>query len=171
MPTPRDIVKLARDLSAQSEATVTQALQGFDVETKIAVRHQLSAQAEERRIQATMATDQYGPPGRMATDLSVYRPGLSEMDRLLIKLGTDLSGDQRLTERELDERLTDVGITDPTERIAIKSELIARKLIPQPRPTVQAVREMSAKADERPTGRVLKDPHTGRDLVLQGVSW
>jgi hypothetical protein len=105
-------VKLAHDLAGQSDRTITAALQPFDVETKIAVRHQIAAQAEERRISASLATDQYGPPGRMATDTVAYRPGLTEMDRLLLKLGTDLSGYQRLTERELDEKLRDAGITD-----------------------------------------------------------
>jgi hypothetical protein len=166
--TPRQVTTLAHDLAGRSETAITEALQArhLSPEEKIAVRHQMQAQAVDRRISASLATDRALTIGRMATDTVAYPPGMSEIDRLLTKLGADLSGYRRLTERELDAKLTEAGITDPTERIAIKTELISRKLIPQPRPTLQAGRDLRAAAAPRPKGQILRDA-TGTPLVLR----
>jgi hypothetical protein len=158
----KDLAASAANKRLRSERDINRWLQEqgiSDPETRIGLKVQLMAQG-------ALATDQAGPYGRLATEDVAYRPGLSEMDRLLVKLGTDLSSYQGLTERELDDKLTTAGITDPERRIAIKHELVTRRLIPQPRPTLRATRNMTAAA-ERPQGKVLLDPRTGQPAVLQ----
>jgi hypothetical protein len=173
--TPRDLVKLSRDLAGKSETVIREALQHrhLSPEEKIAVRHSIEACRTERRLSASLATDQH-PGSRLATDTQVYAPGLSEIDRMLARLvqvGARLGGATQYTDAEVSAFLERAGFTDPTEKIAVRHELMVRGYIRPTRPSMQASRtfEISAAA-ERPRGKVLRDAD-GRLRVLRGSSW
>lgn len=155
---------------------ITAALQRLhlDPETKIAVRHQIQAQAVERRMSAQgLATDQGLTFGELATDRHQHQPETpplgAEMRALYRKARLDPS--RAYSQAEVDQALADSGL-DVTSRIALKTELAMRQQVRASGVRqVQAGRDLRAAAERpRPTGQVLRDPD-GRPRVLRSHPW
>jgi hypothetical protein len=149
--TPRQVAKLAQDLSGKSEAAVDEALRTrhLDPSTKIAVKREVAATAQRQTIAARLATDdaQWHPAEQPMQSLT-------EVERLMQRAG--LRPGMTYTEADIDEGCRLAGIVDPTERLGIKLEAEQRGML-KPRRAAEDSRRlygMSASA-ERPKGNML----------------
>jgi hypothetical protein len=167
MMSPRELVKLAHDLSGKSDQAIDEALRvrHLDPSTKIAVKHEIAATAQQR----TMAA-------RLSTDDAEWHPGeqpmqpLNEIERLMSKAG--LQPTQQYSVADIQEACRRAGIEDPSHKLAIKLEAEQRGML-KPRYGAQERarlygKSMQASADERPARKqVLRDPSTGKAAVLR----
>jgi hypothetical protein len=168
--TPRDVSRLAQDLATCPERTIEAALQArhLDPAERAAVKIEIDACRAEKRISASgLATDQTLAPGHMHTDTTAPRdmaPLGPEMRALFRKARIDPS--RSYSQAELNDAL-DRSELDPASRIAIKVQMAEMGQQRASRATVQATRDMSARA-ERPRGsKILLDPVTRQPAVLR----
>jgi len=171
MLTPRDIAKWGRDLSGRSDAAVDAALQSLhcDSTERAAVRIEIDACRAETRISASLATDQNYPPGTLATDVSRHTPEMAplspELRALFRKAQLETTG-RSYSQMEVEDLLTKCQM-GPTERIAVKAEMLERGWLRAATARhVRASWDLQASA-ERPRGQVLRDPRTGQPAVLR----
>jgi hypothetical protein len=163
--TLRELQRLVKDLHGKSAQAVDQALrdQRLDPTERIAVKREMAATAHQR-LHAR---------GEMAHDHAEWRPDRpmapqSEVERLLTKIGVDLSGYKGYTEPEMDALLQQAGIADPTQRIALKFEAESRGLLRPPRQAQESRRIEAMRASaERPAGQVLRNAD-GTPRTLRG---
>jgi len=153
--TPRQVTKLAQDLSGKTEKGADEALkrQHLDATERLSIKLEIQAQAQ-KHINAM---------GEMAHDRAEYptstNPLPPEIARILTRAGVDLSRATGFTEAELDAVLVRAGVDDVVQRLCLKAELYNRKMIRQPQPAQE--RHLQGKsmraAAERPVGQVLRN--------------
>jgi hypothetical protein len=149
---PKEVVRLAKSLAGKSEKDIGEALrrQHLDATERLSVKLEIKAQAAQRKLSASLATD--GAQWRQERPLQPQ----TEIERLLSRIGIELGSARQYTEAEMDEMLRHAGVTDSTQRIALKCEAEARGLLLPPRAPADSRRLDGMRASaERPRGKVL----------------
>jgi hypothetical protein len=159
------MVRLAKSLAGKSQKDADEALQRqhLDATERLSVKLEINAQAAQRELSASLATDsaEWHPAERPMQPLT-------EIERLMQRVS--MKPGMQYSEADIDEGCRIAGITSPTEKLAIKLEAEERKMLRKRSQLSQNSRRLFGQSiqasTERPRGNRLTDA-SGQPVTLR----